>query len=267
METLNEYTMSDKEFKIISQCVHQLCGIVLRPEKKPMVNSRLSRRLRDLNLNDYTEYLKYLNSSGSSTETSLFINAITTNLTKFFRESHHFDHLKSEIMPLLKNKSNIKIWSAGCSTGEEPYSIGITVVSNENFNKNVKILATDIDTKVLETARLGLYKDINEIPSEYRSKFFTKNENNYKIDKSIQNIITFNQLNLLEDWPMKGPFDLIFCRNTVIYFDKKTQAKLFDKMANLLVPDGFLYIGHSENLHKVTDRFELKGKTIYQRVS
>jgi chemotaxis protein methyltransferase CheR len=267
MDNGKEYVMSDKEFHVIAQCVHQLCGIVLKPEKKPMVNARLSRRLRHLSLNDYSQYIKYLNSEGSSDETSFFINALTTNLTKFFREAHHFEHLTKEVLPPLKNQNRVRIWSAGCSTGEEPYSIAMSVLESGIPHNHTKILATDIDTNVLNTGREGNYKDFGELPKEFGGKYFSFKNGLYSISQKPRSLVSFKQLNLLQHWPMKGPFDAIFCRNTVIYFDKPTQTTLFNRMADLLKPNGWLYIGHSENLYKICDRFELKGRTIYQRIA
>lgn len=269
-----EFEFTDYDFQVISGKIHSLCGIVLKIEKKSMVYARLSRRLRELKIASFREYLDYLNLHENE-EIGNLVNAITTNLTRFFRESHHFDHLMRVMIPETLDQQHgvkdpkIRIWSAASSSGEEPYSIAMTL--NHLFNErrlstlNAKILATDIDTDMIETCKKGFYKDIQEVPHPHRENF-KKEQKGFRIDQQIQQLITFKQLNLMGQWPFQGPFDAVFCRNVVIYFDKETQRVLFDRIADLLKPKGWLYIGHSESLFKVTDRFELIGQTIYQKV-
>jgi chemotaxis protein methyltransferase CheR len=264
-----EYEFTDAHFQLLRKLVVEHTGIELSDAKRELVYSRLSRRLRDLEIDNFGEYCRYVVESDD--EITNFINAITTNLTSFFREKHHFEYLKTKLIPkLLKdNYSNrkVRIWSAGCSTGEESYSIAMIIMDSipEVDQWDIKILATDIDSNVLAKAKSG----IGNIPAAYKKRWLKhgKGENAglMKIANEIQKLISFRQLNLMNIWPMKGSFDIIFCRNVVIYFDKATQGILFNRFADMLKSDGHLFIGHSETLYKVSNRFNLLGKTIYQR--
>lgn len=272
-----EFSFDRKDFEYIRDLVGERTGIVLSDHKITMVYGRLSRRLRQLKLSTFSEYLKLLDDE-SGQELVEFTNALTTNLTSFFREPHHFEYLKNEAIPtLLKSRPNhrLRIWSAGCSTGEEPYTIGITLheaMESQLRNWDVKILATDLDTNVVQKGKDGTYDQerVNGIADSRLRKWFLKGRSNnsgkVSVSDRVRNLITFKQLNLLHEWPMKGPFDIIFCRNVVIYFSKDTQRELFNRYADLLANDGYLFIGHSESLHKITDRFKLIGKTIYRKV-
>jgi chemotaxis protein methyltransferase CheR len=261
----------------VQKQIYDYAGIQLSEAKRHLVYNRLAKRIRQLGLESFTQYLDYVDAN-EETEFTHLVNAITTNLTFFFREIHHFDALKNEIVPQLKMRhaqnKRIRVWSAGCSTGEEPYSIAITLQQafNENFSGwDVKVLATDLDTNVLEHAQKGVYKlDKTEgLPEGVLNHWFEagkgNNEGFVRAKQVLKEMITFKQLNLMKDWPMKGPFDVIFCRNVVIYFDKPTQAKLFKRYYDLLAPGGFLIVGHSESLHNVNNDFKLLGKTIYQK--
>ncbi len=238
-----------------------------------MVYSRLVRRLRALKLTSFKDYCEFVSGPDGDQEMGNLVNAITTNLTHFFREGHHFEHLRGEVLqPMMQTgKRKLRIWSAGCSSGMEPYSIAMTVkhTLKDTTAWDVKILATDIDTNMLDRGKVGAYpiEEYENIPAPYRS-FVTKNddEQTMQMSQDLRKLIAFNHLNLLENWPMKGQFDAIFCRNVVIYFDKVTQTKLFNRMADMLSPDGFLYIGHSENITKICHRFELIGRTVYRPV-
>ena len=267
-----EFPMSDKNYAFIQSTAYQLTGIHLTDHKQNMIYSRLARRMRALNLNHFDEYCELLGDDESH-EVDEFVNAITTNLTAFFRENHHFEFLRDSLIPhLIKRNSNtkkIRIWSAGCSTGEEPHSIAMVLFANSILKGwDVKILATDLDTNVVDHGKKGIYaKDrVDSVPDEYK-KYIQQDANSdqYSIADEVRSLISFKPLNLLQQWPMKGPFDLIFCRNVVIYFDAPTQSKLFNRYADILQSDGHLIIGHSENLNKVCDRFKTLGKTIYQR--
>lgn len=240
-----------------------------------MIYSRIARRIRALSLTDFDQYCALISDSNNA-EFNEFVNSITTNLTSFFRENHHFEYLESTIIPELK-KSNashrkIRVWSAGCSTGEEPYSIAMTLLKSFGMKSmwDLKILATDLDSNVVETGRAGIYKPdrVNDLDPNVIKKWFELNETtaNYEMVNEVRKLIRFNRLNLLDAWPIKNKFDVIFCRNVVIYFDKKTQKKLFDRYANQLNDGGYLIIGHSESLHKLTDRFESIGKTVYRKM-
>ncbi|SMF36469.1 MCP methyltransferase, CheR-type [Alteromonadaceae bacterium Bs31] len=269
-----EFPMSDANFVQIKNIAYSLTGINLSNHKKNMVYGRLTRRLRRLSMNDFNQYCELI-SQEKCEEHVEFVNAITTNLTSFFRESHHFEYLANSVLPELyvKNKTTkkIRIWSAGCSTGEEPYSIAMVVKSLAMFNAwDVKILATDLDSSVVDRAKIGVYptERAEAIEARYRQYLSVNSrENVVRVKDPVRARITFKNLNLLSSWPMKGPFDIIFCRNVVIYFDAETQRKLFDRYADILRSDGHLFIGHSESLHNITKRFTSLGRTIYQRVS
>ena len=271
-----EFKFTEKDFDYIRDLVGERTGIVLSPLKRDMVYGRLSRRLRQLNIETFTEYCSLLQ-SGDESELVEFTNALTTNLTSFFRENHHFEYLKQTVFPtLIREKAankRIRIWSAGCSSGEEPYSIAMCVreMFPPNSNWDVKILATDLDSNMVDRAAKGVYtkERVEGLTDERLRKWVNhgKGDNDHlvKMSDKLKDIITFKQLNLLHDWPMKGPFDIIFCRNVVIYFNKDTQRTLFDRYANLMSDNGHLFIGHSESLYKVCDRFKLLGKTMYQK--
>lgn len=273
--TDREFTFSDHQFRFLAGIATERTGIVLAEHKKDMVYSRLVRRIRALHLNSFDEYCALLQSEEGNDEIGNFVNAITTNLTSFFREKHHFDHLCDEVLAPLAasppSPKRLRIWSAGCSAGMEPYSIAMTVkAALKSLGQwDARILATDIDTNMLQTGMNGEYsaEQYENIPTFYREDTtLLKKEERIRMSDDLKRLIAFKPLNLLEWWPMQGPFDAVFCRNVVIYFDKPTQAKLFNRIADLMKPKGWLYIGHSENLFKVCDRFELVGRTIYRRV-
>lgn len=269
-----DFEFTDRDFNFIRKLVMEKTGIVLSDIKRDMVYGRLSRRIRALGLKKFAEYCEMLKTEDES-ELVEFTNAITTNLTSFFRENHHFEQLANTLLPKImaeKSERRIRIWSAGCSTGEEPYSIAMTVKESipESHGWDVKILATDLDTNVVEHGRRGIYHidRVTGIPKHRLSRWFRKGKGNkgdmVKVSDELQSMISFKQLNLMHQWPMKGPFDVIFCRNVVIYFDKPTQKQLFDRYSDLLSRTGYLFLGHSESMFKVSDRFNLIGKTIYQ---
>lgn len=266
-----EFLMTDKDFQFISELAYSYTGIVLGDHKQDMVYGRLARRMRELNLSNFSDYCAIIKND-KDPEISRFINAITTNLTSFFRESHHFDYLANTLLPSLhaSKASSIRAWSAGCSSGEEPYSISLTL--NEYVpikNWDIKILATDLDSNVLQKASQGIY-DIERIESlskAVKKKWFLHDRNHpdiVKVASALQSLVRFKRLNLLESWPMKGKFDFIFCRNVMIYFDEPTQEKLLNRYADHLKPGGHLFIGHSENMHSVGKRFDSLGNTIYR---
>lgn len=271
-----DFIFSEKDFKYIRDLISDHTGIVLAEHKVDMVYGRLSRRLRELNLESFDTYLSSL--ENDEQELIHFVNALTTNLTSFFREKHHFDFLSSKLLPqIMKNKGSkrLRIWSAGCSSGEEPYTIAMTVRSiiPENSGWDVKILATDLDSNMVKKGSDGIYTEdrVTGLSEQQMKKWVKKGKADtngmVKMDDRLREMITFKQLNLMHEWPMKGPFDLIFCRNVLIYFNKDTQAMLFERYADMLVADGHLMIGHSESMYKICDRFKLLGQTIYKRLS
>ncbi len=275
-------SLSDSDFQFICQFAYQQAGIVLNDNKREMVYRRLARIVRERKLSSFAEYCQLLKENPEQ-EQRYFINAITTNLTSFFREQHHFDYLAEyEIAKILReNAANkrIRVWSSASSTGEEPYSIAITffeAMATKMSQWDVKILATDIDCNVLNMGKQGIYeyRKIASLPSEYINKYFSKvnsskqntaTSTKYQVNNNVRQLITFKQLNLLHQWPMKGPFDIIFCRNVIIYFDKKTQQELFERYNNMLKPGGLLILGHSENLGNYQQYFENVGRTIFRK--
>ncbi|MFW0777077.1 MAG: CheR family methyltransferase [Rickettsiales bacterium] len=270
-----EFEFKTQDFKFIASLVYDKTGIVLADHKQDMVYSRIARRLRNLNLHTFRDYCELLQNDDSQEEMANFVNAITTNLTSFFREKHHFVHLRDEVLkPFVNSKpkeKRLRIWSSACSSGAEPYSIAMTCCSaiQDIANWDVKILATDIDTGMLNKSRNGEYKkeEIAGIPDTLRKKHVVETHNDiFQISPSLRSLIRFKQLNLIEPWPFKGPLDVVFCRNVIIYFDKETQQKLFTQMASRIKKGGWLYLGHSETLHGISDQFELIGKTIYRKV-
>ena len=268
---MKEFLCTDRDFKDIANLVYNACGIVLGDHKREMVYSRLARRIRALKLNDFKAYLAYLDTHKDQ-EFDAFINAITTNLTSFFREVHHFEFIKSELIPNLikanKDTKRVRIWSAGCSTGEEPYSLAMTLNNAFPSNWDVNILATDLDSNVLEKAQKGVYTaaNVNGLDATHLKRWFLKSKDgeHYKVKDTLRERISFKRLNLLQDWPMKGPFDLILCRNVVIYFDKETKDHLFKRYANILSDHGYLFLGHSESMGKEHSNYKNLGKTMYQ---
>ncbi|WP_126454260.1 CheR family methyltransferase [Sulfuriflexus mobilis] len=273
-----EFQFSDRDFNRIRQLVSQHTGISLSEAKRDMVYSRLARRLREVDLQDFGSYCSLIDSPKGEDELLNFTNAITTNLTSFFREPHHFEYLQKTLLPeLMKTNAQtrrLRIWSAGCSTGEEPYSIALAIreVIPENSDWDIKILATDLDSNVLAKGQSGIYdaERIAGLSKQRARNWFLRGkgdkQNLVRVHPALQEMISFKRLNLMNEWPIKGPFDFMFCRNVVIYFDKPTQSVLFDRYADLLVDDARLFLGHSETMFKVCDRFKLIGNTIYQKL-
>jgi chemotaxis protein methyltransferase CheR len=273
-QSTHDFELGDDEFHEIRRIVHRITGIALSDTKKHLVHGRLVRRLRALRISGFRAYLERIESDAQELEE--FCNALTTNLTSFFRESHHFDYLAGTVLPLLQRRNastrRIRIWSAGCSTGEEPYSIAMTVLETVGHLRDwdIRILATDIDSKVVATAQAGSYAldRFEKMSSQRRERYFDRSGEgaNLVAGAELKRLISFRRLNLIEPWPVKGPFDVIFCRNVVIYFDKPTQRTLFDRMAELQRDGDHLFIGHSESLFNVCDRYELIAQTIHRKV-
>ncbi|GAC1410848.1 MAG: chemotaxis protein methyltransferase [Burkholderiaceae bacterium] len=269
VETKKEFDFTTEDFERVRALIHKRAGIALAQSKQEMVYSRLARRLRAVGTSSFSQYLNDLEGRGNANEWEAFTNALTTNLTAFFREAHHFpilaEHLKKATGP-------IEIWCSAASTGEEPYSIAMTAC--EVFNSltpPVTIIATDIDTNVLSAAADGVYgmDRLDKLAPERARRFFQKGrgaqEGYARIRPELRRMVTFRALNLLADgWPVNGPFDVIFCRNVMIYFDKPTQGRILTRFAPLMKPDGLLFAGHSENFLYVCDAFTLRGKTVYE---
>ena len=266
-----EIPLSEREFSRIKTRVYQVAGISLSDAKRTLVISRLSKIVRALGLPGFDAYVDFLERGASATDGQNFVNALTTNLTRFYREDHHFEHLRQYVGSLIEQKprgTRLRIWSAACSTGQEPYTIGMDLLAAfpELKRWDFKILGTDIDTAVLAKAARGIYPE-SELSglSPERARLLEKTAGGeIQVSSAVRDLVSFKPLNLITAWPMKGPFDAIFCRNVAIYFDKATQGQMFGRFANLLAPESFLYIGHSENLGSGGEGFRLVGKTIYQ---
>ncbi|MDH5612304.1 MAG: protein-glutamate O-methyltransferase [Gammaproteobacteria bacterium] len=274
-----EFLFTDKDFSYLSNLAGELAGISMPSGKRELIYGRLVKRLRVLRLKNFKEYCDYLDQDGSEERTH-FINAITTNVTSFFRENHHFDFLAETLLPeLVRKKSTesrprLRIWSAGCSSGKEPYSIAMVLrESVPDIDRwDARILATDLDSNILEVAKAGVYpkEHLKEVAlGQYRRWFKMGkgvNENSIKVTDDIKQMVTYKKLNLTESWPMKGKFDIIFCRNVTIYFDRDTRIKLLDRFADYLNEGGCLFVGHSESLFGLTQRFNTIGRTIHGKV-
>ncbi|HKQ80738.1 MAG TPA: protein-glutamate O-methyltransferase [Steroidobacteraceae bacterium] len=268
--------LGDREFDFIRLVIEQNAGIILGPNKRQLVQGRLVRRLRELGLPSYEAYCEHIRESGPEELVGL-INALTTNVTSFFREKHHFDALTSYMLPeaMKRNATSrrLRIWSAGCSSGEEPYSIAISALQAvpAALRWDLKILATDIDSEMIAFARRGYYPEDRVaalVDTQLRAGFLRRDDvSEVRVKPEIASCVRFAPLNLLHDWPMKGPFDVIFCRNVMIYFDQVTRERLVQRFADYLAPEGYLCLGHSESIHGPHAHFKLVGRTIYRRVA
>lgn len=264
---MREFKFTQQDFERIKKLIYDYAGIALNDSKHDMVYGRLAKRLRAHGFTTFQEYLSLLE-RGNDTEWEAFINSLTTNLTSFFREAHHFpvllEHLRAN-RPL----GTLNIWCSASSTGEEPYSIAITAA--EAFDSNrppVRIIATDLDTNVLKTAQDGIYgaEKVDKLtPVQLQRHFNRRADGHYEVKQELKDLITFRRLNLIDPvWPLRGPFDAIFCRNVMIYFDRPTQLRILERYVPLLRPNGLLFVGHSENLYHATHLFKLRGKTVYE---
>ncbi|MDC7716964.1 chemotaxis protein CheR [Vogesella sp. DC21W] len=267
VEFTREFAFSEQDFERVRQLIYKEAGISLNPTKKDMVYGRLVRRIRELKLDGFAAYVDFLQSAGGKREFELFVNALTTNLTFFFREEHHF-HMLADYLKTLPAGQEISIWCAASSTGEEPYSIAMTALEALGGRGNITILATDLDTSVLEVGRKGIYSadKIAKLPAGHAARYFDKlPDGNYQAKAQLRSMITFSQLNLVHNnWPMRKQFDALFCRNVMIYFDRDTQFAVLKKFHPLIKPHGLLFVGHSENFYFASDYFSLRGKTVYE---
>lgn len=275
----HEFSFSAEDFRHLARLAYQHAGIALADNKRNLVYSRVSRRLRTLKLNTFSEYREYLASDEKEIES--FINSISTNHTKFFREEHHFQHFRANIVrPFAQSGGRnlggrLRIWSAGCSSGEEPYTIAVVLKRDIRDFKgcDVRILATDIDTDILSKAARGEYTAnvFDEVPKPYHAFFKAEGSDGAAdkvvVDRDVKALIAFRRLNLMEPWPFHGKFDAIYCRNVMIYFDGPTKTRLVERFTQQLKPGGWLYIGHSESLIGSHPGLQLVGRTIYQRTA
>lgn len=275
----DKLVLTEEEFQKISDLVYKHCGINLHDGKKELVRSRLAKLLRKKNFTSYSDYLDYVLSDTSGNALSEMTDSISTNLTSFFREPDHFDFLKKNHLPEIiaaKQKSGskrIRAWSAGCSSGEEPYTIAITLLDTvpNSESWDIKILATDISTRILKVAMQGQYEPdrVAPVPPELKNRYLIRRKSDgntlFEAGPQLKNRIKFKYLNLMNEFPFKGPFDFIFCRNVMIYFDKPTQQNLINRYYNLLSPNGILFTGHSESLTGIQHKFTYVRPTIYRK--
>jgi len=275
-----EFPFTQADFQTIVSIVYERSGIVLASNKRDMAYARLVQRLRALGLTSFRDYCSLLRSNKGADEIGFLINAITTNLTKFFREPYHFEHFRSHVLPELAKSApggtpRIRVWSAGCSSGEEPYSIAMTALAARaeiGRDWDLSILATDLDTSMLEQAKTGIYpkSSLESVPGRLRERFFEVpariTASALQVSRQVQSLVSFKPLNLIKPWPSAMSFDVIFCRNVAIYFDAKTKASLINRFHSILRDNGWLYVGHSESLHSHQHQFKLTGRTIYQKI-
>jgi len=271
--TEQEFAFGTDDFERVRALIYQRAGISLHAGKQAMVYSRLSRRLRETGQSSFARYLQWLQSaSGAAAEAEWqeFVNCLTTNLTSFFREEHHFVSLVSDLKS--RSGSSLRIWCSASSTGEEPYSIAITCAEALGANPPVKILASDIDTKVLATASRGIYPAESRglSPERLRAHFLRgkgDNSGSIRVKPELARLIEFRPHNLMDThWALGEAFDIVFCRNVMIYFDAPTQRRVLERIHAVMKPKGLLFVGHSENFTESKDLFRLRGKTIYERV-
>ena len=265
-----EFQFTKRDFDRICKLIYDHAGISLSDSKQELVYSRLSRRLRATGLSNFNEYLALLESNDEA-EWEEFANSLTTNLTSFFREAHHFPVLAAHLRAV-RGKHPITLWCSAASSGEEPYTMAMTVLDTLGRDASqVSIVATDLDTKVLATAKAGVYPEerISKLPEDVVKRFFQRGTGEQagmvRVRQELRDMVTFRQLNLLDNnWSLRAPLDAIFCRNVMIYFDKPTQLAILKKFAPLLRSDGLLFAGHSESFHHADEYFKLRGKTVYE---
>jgi len=265
-----EFAFTEENFERVRKLIYEHAGISLKPSKQDMVYSRLARRLRVNGMDNFQDYLALLENNNGA-EWEAFVNSLTTNLTSFFREPHHFP-LLAEHVSRQKGKYPISLWCSAASTGEEPYSMAMAMVDLFNsFMPPVSIIATDLDTQVLAKAEAGIYplERVEKLSEGMVKRFFLKGTGKQsgfvRVRPELRAMVTFRQVNLLDsNWPIRGPLDAIFCRNVMIYFDKQTQLRVLERFVPLLQPDGLLFAGHSESFHNAAHLFKLRGKTVYE---
>ena len=263
--------LSQHEFTMIRDLLYNICGIHMPLGKDGLVKARLMKRLKHLQLPSFEAYIEHVKNEKSGHELAIMVDELTTNKTNFYREIAHFDYLAEHVLPVLSKKGKMRIWSAACSTGEEPYTLSMQIQDSvRNLNgMDARILATDISPTVLKNAQEGVYEEnrMEGVPESHRRKYFIKVKQDqgisYRINNDVRSRITFARLNLMSSWPMQGPFDVIFCRNVMIYFDKQTRENLIRRFYEILQPGGYLFVGHSESLSSLTHDFEYVQPAIY----
>jgi len=248
--------------------LYDYCGIYLNEGKEALVRARLMKRVRKLGLGSFLEYLDYIEADETGGEFLSLVDVLTTNKTSFFREKQHFDYLVENVIPTMDGRE-YKWWSAGCSSGEEPVTLAMTLYEQQAFRRqfSVKMLATDLSRDILQTAKSGVYSPdkIRGMPEYYLQKYFSRHEQGAEIKPAVRDLITYGRLNLLDKWPMSGPFHMIMCRNVMIYFNRETQMELVSKFYDLLEPGGYLFLGHSESVSGRDHGFKNVSPAAYQK--
>ena len=276
---LQDFVLTNKEFRLISSLVNRYCGINLHDGKQELVRARLAKQLRRGGFSTFSEYIEHVLNDRSGLEFSTLMDSLSTNVTGFFRENEHFQFLQTKFLPALiekklaKRNTRIRAWSAGCSSGEEPYSIAITLLdaAGDLGQWNIKVLATDISTQMLAIGRTGIYSKQRVAPlnAQQRSKYLVPacvdGQRVYEVNKTLRDTVVYRHLNLMDNWPIEGPLDFIFCRNVMIYFDKPTQGSLIRRFWDLLDSGGILFTGHSESLVGIEHRFEFVQPSVYAK--
>jgi chemotaxis protein methyltransferase CheR len=285
MQVQQDFNLSDADFKLVQDVVHKHCGIALSDEKKALVRARLTKQIRLGGFASAKAYLDHVLSDRGEAAFAEFIDAISTNLTSFFREPQHFSFLTENVLPRLftekraKGDGRLMAWSAACSSGEEPYSLAMTILESiaklpqGSVRWDVRLLATDISTRMLAAARAGIYSRdrLKGVSPANLAQYFSlpagarSGEEQCEVSSALRNVIRFRHLNLMDSWPFNGPFDFIFCRNVMIYFDRQTQQELVDRFWNCLRPGGYLFTGHSESLTGTNHRFTSRRPSIYEK--
>lgn len=263
-----DHELSSEQFSRIASMLYEHCGIAMRPGKEGLVRARLAKRMRKLSIPDFSEYLDLVGNGPARAEFGEMVDALTTNKTSFLRESAHFEYLRDTVLPTLSN--SVRIWSAGCSSGEEAYTLGMLLLDHNMLGtaRDVRILATDISQRMLTTARAGSYSAelMADVPADWQRRYWVRSlDDSFVATPALRALVKFAPLNLMEQWPMRGPFDAIFCRNVMIYFDKHTQQRLVERFWSLLRPGGHLFVGHSESLTGTAHRFRYIQPAVYVR--
>ncbi|MCF8130996.1 MAG: protein-glutamate O-methyltransferase CheR [Deltaproteobacteria bacterium] len=264
--------LSDVQFNKVKDLIYRECGICLKSGKEALVRARLTKRLRALGMGSFDEYVAYLENDGDQFELTSMVDVMTTNKTSFFREIDHFHFLRDTVHPGIKSRK-IRVWSAGCSSGEEPYTHAMVLFESlpDIDSRDALILATDISTRMVRQTKSALYSDekLATLPKTFLNRYFTKTRANgesaYQVVPRIRKIVRTARLNLMDPWPMKGPFDAIFCRNVMIYFDTQTQHKLVNRFWELLRGGGYLFVGHSEGLSSIKHQFRYQKPAVYKK--
>lgn len=270
MQVYPSLELSPKVFGRISATMEEIAGVRLPQGKETLVKSRLSKRLRTLGLDGFDAYLAFIDADASGAELREMVDALTTNKTSFFRESAHYDHLVDVAFPELAERGSLRMWSAGCSTGEEPYTLAMLAREHlpAGILRDTRVLATDISGRALTSATRGEYAaaTVGDVPAPLLRKYFERSgEGAYSAASSLRSLVTFGRLNLMGPWPMRGPFDVIFCRNVMIYFDREVRERLVGRFHGLLRDGGYLYVGHSESLTGLQHPFSYVRPAVYRR--